>query len=317
MTDFFISYTSADQSWAEWIGYVLEEEGFSVRVQAWDFRPGSNFVLEMQQAASAADRTVMVLSPDYLKSQFASPEWAAAFAGDPQGLDRALVPVLVRDCQPTGMLKPLVHINLTGLPEADARARLIAGVRPGRAKPAARPAFPGATTDHPAMVFPGEGPKSPASGAPYLPRIRGQVTDADRRRFIKQAFEDIRSYFERALQALGRRTEGIEHDLDLISAVEFTSEVFAHGKSVAVCRIWLGGMFSENGISYSEGRSHFGSNSCNEVLTVDTDDGELCLAATMGVFAFGAGLDQFDLKHLTREQAAEYLWRRFVARLED
>jgi len=35
----------------------------------------------------------MVLSPDYLKSQFASPEWAAAFADDPQGLKRKLVPV--------------------------------------------------------------------------------------------------------------------------------------------------------------------------------------------------------------------------------
>ena len=62
-------------AWAEWIGYVLEEEGFSVIIQAWDFRPGSNFVLEMQKAATEADRTIMVLSPDYLKSQFASPEW--------------------------------------------------------------------------------------------------------------------------------------------------------------------------------------------------------------------------------------------------
>ena len=85
MADFFVSYTSADKAWAEWIGYVLEEEGFTAVIQAWDFRPGSNFVLEMQRAATEADRTIMVLSPDYLKSQFASPEWAAAFAQDPRG----------------------------------------------------------------------------------------------------------------------------------------------------------------------------------------------------------------------------------------
>ena len=70
MTDFFISYTGADQRWAEWIAYVLEEEGRSVVIQAWDFRPGANFVLEMQKAAETAARTIMVLSPDYLKSQF-------------------------------------------------------------------------------------------------------------------------------------------------------------------------------------------------------------------------------------------------------
>ncbi len=55
MADFFVSYTSADEAWAEWIGFVLEEEGFTVVIQAWDFRPGSNFVLEMQRAATEAD----------------------------------------------------------------------------------------------------------------------------------------------------------------------------------------------------------------------------------------------------------------------
>jgi TIR domain len=74
MTDFFISYNSVDKDWSEWIAYVLEEQGFSVVIQAWDFRPGANFVLEMQRAASEAHRTVMVLSPDYLQSQFASAE---------------------------------------------------------------------------------------------------------------------------------------------------------------------------------------------------------------------------------------------------
>jgi TIR domain len=51
MADFFVSYTSTDKAWAEWIGFILEEEGFTVVIQAWDFRPGSNFVLEMQRAA--------------------------------------------------------------------------------------------------------------------------------------------------------------------------------------------------------------------------------------------------------------------------
>jgi hypothetical protein len=45
----------SDRAWAEWIAYVLAEEGFEVIIQAWDFRPGSNFVLEMQCCASPSD----------------------------------------------------------------------------------------------------------------------------------------------------------------------------------------------------------------------------------------------------------------------
>jgi hypothetical protein len=39
-------------------------------IQAWDFRAGANFVLEMQQAAATAERTIAVLSQKYLESSF-------------------------------------------------------------------------------------------------------------------------------------------------------------------------------------------------------------------------------------------------------
>src|SRR5512147_751226 len=80
--DFFVSYSGVDRAWAEWIAWVLEEAGYTVVLQAWDFRPGSNFVLEMRQAAAQAERTIAVFSPDFLASRFTAPEWAAAFARD-------------------------------------------------------------------------------------------------------------------------------------------------------------------------------------------------------------------------------------------
>src|SRR6185312_4922076 len=46
--DFFISYTQADRAWAEWIAWILEEDGHRVLVQAWDFVPGTNWVQGMQ-----------------------------------------------------------------------------------------------------------------------------------------------------------------------------------------------------------------------------------------------------------------------------
>src|SRR5512132_1862861 len=135
--DFFVSYSGADRAWAEWIAWVLEEAGYTVVLQAWDFRPGSNFVLEMQQAAAQAERTIAVFSPDFLASRFTAPEWAAAFARDPTGALGLLLPVRVRECEPKGLLPQISYIDLLGVDDKDiARERLLAGVKRGRAKPA-------------------------------------------------------------------------------------------------------------------------------------------------------------------------------------
>ena len=60
--DFFVSYTSADRAWAEWIAWQLEAEGYQVVVQAWDFTPGHDWAHEMQHATTKAERVVAVLS---------------------------------------------------------------------------------------------------------------------------------------------------------------------------------------------------------------------------------------------------------------
>jgi len=142
--DFFISYTSADQQWAEWIAWTLEEAGYSTRIQAWDFTPGSSFPAEMRKAAAESKKTLAVLSSDYLDSDFAMSEWDAAFAADPSGVGRKLIPVRVRPTE-LGPLEGIrVYVDLVGLGEAAARERLLAGVAEGRRKPVTKPHFPGA-----------------------------------------------------------------------------------------------------------------------------------------------------------------------------
>jgi tetratricopeptide (TPR) repeat protein len=154
----FVSYNQHDRTWAEWIAWILEEAGHPVTVQAWDFRPGSNFVLQMDKAAKETDKTVVVLSDNYLKASFTQPEWAATFAKDPQGWQRKLMPVRVRECSPDGLLGQIVWIDLVGLPEDAARAALLQGFE-ARGKPLHAPAFPGASQAperRSAVPFPGE-----------------------------------------------------------------------------------------------------------------------------------------------------------------
>jgi len=155
MTDFFISYNKADCTWAEWIAWHLEEAGYTTVLQAWDFRPGSNFVLEMERAAQEAERTIAVLSPDYLAARFTQPEWAAAFARDPTGEKGLLVPVRVRACEPTGLLLQIIYVDLVALDEEAAKAALLAGVSRARARPSAAPGFPGAREVAERPRFPG------------------------------------------------------------------------------------------------------------------------------------------------------------------
>lgn len=312
MADFFISYTSADRAWAEWIGYVLEEEGFAVIIQAWDFRPGSNFVLEMQKAATDADRTIMVLSPDYLQSQFASPEWAAAFAQDPRGLERKLLPIMVRNCNPPGLLSSVVHISLVGQDDQEAaRELMLNGLNAKRAKPSKRPAFPGATGKPAAKAYPGA-----AGSSPYMPKLRRPASDVDKRRFNRDAFNVIKEHFERGLDQLATQDDTIECDFQPNTATDFTAEVFVNGKTRCRCRIWQGGLVSSDGISYAEGNTIHSTNATNEVLSIRDADGELHLESLMGGMGFGHIERDFDLKHMRPEQAADYLWRRFLLPLE-
>ena len=74
-------------------------------------------------------------------------------------------------------------------------------------------------------------------------------------------------------------------------------------------------MLSPDGISYAEGNLHYGTNACNETLSISDRDGQLKLSALMGL-PIGSLGHQFDLKRMSQGEAADYLWRRFVAPLE-
>lgn len=167
--DFFISYTQADRPWAEWIAWILEEDGHDVLIQAWDFVPGSNWIKGMEAGTRDAARTIAVLSDAYLKSVYGSSEWQAAVAGDPTGTSRRLLVVRVALCKPAGLLAGVVRVDLFGVTEATARTRLrdmIAAAVAGRAKPAVAPRFPGGSRAVPrAPEFPGD-PLAPTGSWP-------------------------------------------------------------------------------------------------------------------------------------------------------
>jgi len=168
--DFFISYTKADLGWAEWIAWELEEAGYQVLLQAWDFVPGSNWVAGMQNGVRLAARTLAVLSDSYARSVYGTAEWQAAWKADPTGVRRKLLVARVADCDRPSLLDHVVSFDLFGVPQYQARNDLLQAakfaVSGGRAKPASAPSFPCDFSDALARPpFPADAAASDLDGA--------------------------------------------------------------------------------------------------------------------------------------------------------
>lgn len=202
--DFFVSYNRHDKAWAEWIAWILEESGYTVVIQAWDFRPGGNFVLDMQRAASEAERTIAVLSENYLSSQFTQPEWASAFAQDPTGEKRSLIPIRIGNCSLVGMWATIVYVDLAEVDETSARDLVLQAVQDGRAKPDRAPQFPG---NRQKPVYP---PKKESTPEEKLREIRSRL---------------ITATSERQLRALMYETEAISLKYELVEARLLKDEI--------------------------------------------------------------------------------------------
>lgn len=143
--DFFISYNKSDEQWATWIAWQLEDNGYTTLIQAWDFKPGNNFVTEMHHALTDCKKMIAILSPQYLESLYCQAEWTAAFTKDPSCEKALFIPVRVKECTPEGLLAPIVYIDLWGLEEDKAIRTLLNGVNTN-GRPKNRPGFPGAVS---------------------------------------------------------------------------------------------------------------------------------------------------------------------------
>src|SRR3954447_6160165 len=151
-TDFFISHAGRDTGWAEWLGWQLQQAGYSVELDVWDWAPGEDFVARMAAALESADRLLAVCTEAYFASAFGGAELRAAFAGSAAAAGR-IVPVLVEPVTLPALYAPLIRLDLSGLDEAAAAARLrgrLAGVRPTGPPPFPREEAP--SSDRPGFA---------------------------------------------------------------------------------------------------------------------------------------------------------------------
>ena len=192
--DFFISYTHADRRWAEWIAWQLEAAGYTTVIQAWDFRPGGNFVIDMHEATKQAQRTIAVLSPDYFASKFTPSEWAEAFRQDPTGERGLLLPVRVHPCDVEGLFGARSYIDLVNQHDEEAAKEiLLKGIQFQRQKPSNPPPFP------PASIQASSQPPSFPGALPAVWTVPYQRNPFFTGR--EQLIEDLHTHFQQATTA--------------------------------------------------------------------------------------------------------------------
>ena len=133
----FISHAGPDRAWAEWVAWQLEDAGYTTELDYWDWAPGENFVLKMNNALKSG-RMVALFSSAYFESdRFTTDEWTAVLAAKDK-----LVPVRIDATEPPPILGPILAASIHGLEEAQARAALLGAVV-GPRRPDHEPAFPG------------------------------------------------------------------------------------------------------------------------------------------------------------------------------
>jgi len=129
--DVFISYSHHDKDWVR--GELLpqlERAGLRVCIDYRDFEIGTPSLVNMERAVDNCRHTLIVLTPDWINSEWTEFESLLAGTGDPAGRRRKLIPLMLKPCKLPPRIAMLTYADFTQPSERGAQmARLIKSLR--------------------------------------------------------------------------------------------------------------------------------------------------------------------------------------------
>jgi len=317
----FISYSHKDEDLRNQLEThltTLKREGV---IDVWHDRriaPGDEFERAINRALEEAQVILLLVSADFLASEYCySKEMLRAVERHDAG-EAKVLPVILRPCDwhraPFGKLlaTPTDGKPVKKWPDIDeAFLHVVQDVRRAIETIAPRRATVPRTT---ARNRPGEEKSAATRNGPRSSnlRIRKTFTEADKDRFMDEAFEYIANFFENSLRELQDRNAGIQTAFKRLDAHRFTAVVYRGGKAESRCRIALGGSQSMSGsITYAMTDSP-SDTSFNESVSVEEGE-QMLFLKPLGMQAWRGGQEK---EQLTFEGAAEYFWSIFIEPLQ-
>lgn len=152
-----------------------------------------------------------------------------------------------------------------------------------------------------------------------VPKIRRTITDLDKKKFLNTSFLEIRAYFEKALKKLEKSNNHISTELEVITSSKFVTLIYVEGELRSQCKLWIGGIFGGNSISFAIGTRGLdinNDNSMNDSATVIDNGKEIYFEILGMVMGRTEGIENIDLKHATASEVARYFWGRAINNLD-
>lgn len=318
MATLFFSYSHKDEDLRDQLEVHLANLKRQGVIDTWHDRrilAGDEFDSQISNALERADVILLLISPDFIASDYCYDIEMNRALERHEMREARVIPVILRPCDwqgtPFGKLlaSPKDGRPISSWPDRDeAFLDVTKAIR--------------AVVDNLAVSSPISSHKTrlretsvgilPSADLPRSSnlRIKKKFTDADKDRYLDEAFEYLARFFEGSLQELQLRNDSLQTTFRRIDAHCFTAVIYQDGKTVSECRIACGGWI-DNGITYSS-NARKQSNSFNESLTVEADDQTMFLKVLMGMPRFG-GRDEAKLSF---EGAAEYYWSMLIQRLQ-
>jgi hypothetical protein len=310
LANIFFSYSHKDEELRDRLEThlsMLKRQGL---IEAWHDRrilAGDEFDRGISANLEAADVILLLVSPDFLASQYClDVEMARAIERHDAGEAR-VIPVILRHCDwhpaPFGKLLAAPKDGKPIKAWQDIDEAFLDVAKQVRAALPAEHVFVKASSPPQQIQV-----SLPGQRSSNL-RLKKKFTEADRDAFLHETFEYMAAYFENSLGELEARNQSIKTKYRRLDANRFTGVIYENGKAVARCKIVLGGMFGR-GISFSC-NDQASDGSSNENLSVEATDQGLY----MEPLGFAA-MARRENSHLSAEGAAEHYWSLLIEPLQ-
>jgi hypothetical protein len=131
--DVFISYSSRDADWVRgWLLPQLEAASLQVCIDYRDFDVGAPSLENMEQAAERSAKTLIVITPNWVESEWTNFEALLTQTQDPAARRRRVVPLMLEKAKLPARLAMLTYADFMDAARREVELeRIIAAIKPG------------------------------------------------------------------------------------------------------------------------------------------------------------------------------------------